>query len=1404
MAGIPNQSNINKTIKAQINDVNTAINVVVKAATGKIAIEASKNINNVKKYQDTINFIFDKKGIVNTLISSINSFNQINKSANIKLTILNETLGAIESLVNYIDSLSKLSVQKQLSKLENTVDRIIEFINKMTLMNVNTIAPNLIKHNFTVIAGAIKSLSEIFGLITSIDVPRILTLKFLKIRIGIRRVTKLINRMAQLSLLNSKASLAVIAVSFIRIFTSSINEIFASISEVKIGIKTLWKLFRIPKVLLKIRKLTHAVSKVASSIKTTNAVVNSVFILIIVKSIQNVFDTISNIKIKPFIGFKIKRIAKVVYKIRRIAHAVSKAARSIKTTNAVVNSIGIAVMLLAVNSVINTIKNIKIGFFIGFKIRRITKTLGKMWRLVFALNRVANLMRRTGAIRKAISMVVLFMSISTVFTIIRLNKVGMFTIFKLKRILKAVRYIGLIIRKLNRLRRINKTILRAMALKTLFAQLGTLFTSIVIISPLALLTMAALLVIWGTVVFLRFVMRRIVKASRVGLRAGAGLMTLSIVFLQLGLLFTSITLISPMALLAMIALLVIWGAVTLLKFVLKRIARNTLTGLKAGAKLMILSLVFLQLGLLFTSIVLISPMALLAIPAMLLIIGSVFLIEIGLKIVLRLLSRIGGAKMIKGMLFILLIGALMTALGVMLMIVASLAQPIVKSTLWIIGFVVVVGLIVLMMVGMAALLLLLTPIVVPLLAALGCIFLVIGALFLIGLMLKVIQNLGLDSDEIREKVELIMSTCMLIIDDIFRKDETETEETDKSWISSVIDFIGGSLKTIISAIVAISFLALMIVAVLLILLIAAQLKLIQELNLDPNKITTNVGVVVDTCVMIIDTIFAKPEASTKESNRSWLGGLLEQIGSSLVMVLKAILAVAFLATIIIAISLVLLIAIQLRLLQELDLDTNKISANVGIVMSTAALVVSSIFDNPDKETESSDKSWIGTVIEWFSSTLSPIINAIMAIAYLAIMIVAILLVNILALQLKTIQDIDLNPDAVTEKTSLVINTCINVVDAITNQKDKPDEESNKGWIRKLFEWVGADGILNIIDAIMALAWLGMTMAIIALVVQLAQYLSTIANIDIPTDIGTKVDNLVICANDVIDSVVNRPDPLSGKKSDSKAKKFLSWLLPDSVKSIIDYVSMMNWVSTVMSTVGIVEQVADIMLKLKKLPDLSNVKSNVQTMCNNADEIANMIIARTGADIEDGHSRLKFLERLNKVIKEVGSIKPAEIKKSKDAIASHINLIEKIDKMDIKKLETSAQLFGHMASFSKSIRGDFAQLANTLNEDLLPTIKELKDLLSETKLTLEQTTSTLEQMRELQQKQDSREDSSKTLEDFIQEVRRNNPNLGDDAVEQEARDKKRRYDMNHKDSVKSIVKDMFDLMDGKRLTVKTIP
>ena len=134
---------------------------------------------------------------------------------------------------------------------------------------------------------------------------------------------------------------------------------------------------------------------------------------------------------------------------------------------------------------------------------------------------------------------------------------------------------------------------------------------------------------------------------------------------------------------------------------------------------------------------------------------------------------------------------------------------------------------------------------VPLLAAvvgIALITIIAGLLVLLAIMLKEFEKINLDGKKIKENVNLVLSVAKDIINSIFVSDEKEDKESEKSWIEDILTYIGGAIGPVIKAIMAVAFLALMVVGICMILLIAGMLRLIQELDLDPNKIKQNVVV----------------------------------------------------------------------------------------------------------------------------------------------------------------------------------------------------------------------------------------------------------------------------------------------------------------------------------------------------------------------------------------------------------------------------------------------------------------------------------------------------------------------------------------------------------------------------------
>jgi hypothetical protein len=372
------------------------------------------------------------------------------------------------------------------------------------------------------------------------------------------------------------------------------------------------------------------------------------------------------------------------------------------------------------------------------------------------------------------------------------------------------------------------------------------------------------------------------------------------------------------------------------------------------------------------------------------------------------------------------------------------------------------------------------------------------------------------------------------------------------------------------------------------------------------------------------------------------------------------------------------------------------------------LVVDTIFNRPDKDGQESNKSWIVSVIENFGGTLFTIIKAIMAVAFLSIVMVAISFVLLIAAQLRLLQILDLDPGKIQQNVGLVIDTATSVVDMLFNRPDKDGQASKKSWIVSLLEYIGGP-IVKIAQAIMAIAFLATAIAMVALITILAKQLKTIAEIDLPKDITPKVNQILIAADQVIQALKNRKDTLNGS-ADKKKKGFLSRFF-NNLGGAVDMITSMAWVSSAMVAIGMVSQLAEHLKSINSVPDIGDINTKVDVICNTADGlIRKMNSTPDMEDVNTGNSRLKLIDHINFSISKLGNISNSQIKKINKVFDDYTRFIDKVNSVDVKKLETSAKMFEQMSRFSESIRGNFDKLAASLSEDLMPILEELKDIM----------------------------------------------------------------------------------------------
>jgi hypothetical protein len=331
-------------------------------------------------------------------------------------------------------------------------------------------------------------------------------------------------------------------------------------------------------------------------------------------------------------------------------------------------------------------------------------------------------------------------------------------------------------------------------------------------------------------------------------------------------------------------------------------------------------------------VILISPAIILSLSVFVLILNAIFKIIslVKPKTVLEVSKGIQSINLI-----LLQIGLLILEL----LLLAFLMPMVLKASLTVILGIIIIGLILTIMFSVIWLL-------GELIVKLNVYKNMITVLILTVLMMAVVTSF------------LILALLLLITQQIAAKLD----------IVTILLFLGGLLLLTI-AVLAIGYLALSVSAYLMpavagvlilvfsigiivaaVLVIAQMLYVLQFLELDQEKIAENVSKVIGAAMMVISSIFApKEDEEGGGESKSWFASVIEMAGGAILTILQAVLAVYFLALTLVAISLILFMALELRLLQDINLDTNAINANVHLVIDTAKMVINALFEPQDEK-----------------------------------------------------------------------------------------------------------------------------------------------------------------------------------------------------------------------------------------------------------------------------------------------------------------------------------------------------------------------------------------------------------------------------------------------------------------------
>lgn len=318
---------------------------------------------------------------------------------------------------------------------------------------------------------------------------------------------------------------------------------------------------------------------------------------------------------------------------------------------------------------------------------------------------------------------------------------------------------------------------------------------------------------------------------------------------------------------------------------------------------------------------------------------------------------------------------------------------------------------------------------------------VLSILFIVA-MFKLIENIQLDKGKILTNIGIVTSLSKDLIDLLFGGYHTETDKNGRTIIKEDPDrkkwlgrFFGG-LGLLINTICTSAFLLSTFLSISLLTVIAGELKLVGNIELDKDKILNNIGIIVALSKNIIDLLFGGYHTEMDENGqtnikedpdrKNWLLRIFDGIGS----IINTICTSAFLLSTFMSVGLLYFISNTLKSIQDIVIDRETIKTKVGEIM-TACRDVMEVITSPVEDNESEPGFW-SKILDSVKTVVN-VGEAIGSIGYMAMSIACIGLVKLLADNLISINDINV-PTDLNVKISSILTTVDGIINVINNPK----------------------------------------------------------------------------------------------------------------------------------------------------------------------------------------------------------------------------------------------------------------------------------------------------------------------------------------------------------------------------------
>ena len=514
-----------------------------------------------------------------------------------------------------------------------------------------------------------------------------------------------------------------------------------------------------------------------------------------------------------------------------------------------------------------------------------------------------------------------------------------------------------------------------------------------------------------------------------------------------------------------------------------------------------------------------------------------------------------------------------------------------------------------------------------------------------------------------------------------------------------------------------AMMALTSLAVAAMLVIAMELRALMKIAFteeDKDQISASVSSIIGAALTVIAAVFMGDVRKDKENKSA--GGvfitLVKGVLKSYAMIYGALAASVVLIFTVVAVTMMLIIAGELWLITKIKIDRNKVYDSVTAIMDSATMCIDAVFGDAEKPPQNgpiqNGPRWEKALLHFFAGFAD---------------LIAIALICLIGLALKWMVSMNIPSEAdVFKKVTSIMNSAYVCIDAVFGDAKMPEEENKQNgsrWEKALLHFFS--GLADVLEIVVTVYKLAYTLVAIGLILLLAKELEYIAKIDISEqEVAKKVNSIMLASEACVRAVFHSKEdkeketqPNQGGGWKDKLKQLGKNVL-GNVAGMAETIAGIPKVASMIVAVGMIATLGKSIEAIDKIEfDEKSVIDKTNLILSTSEMIINKIFSDT-PELTIEKKNINLFNSVTKAIRKFIKVFDTDTEKIKTGIDKTIEFVDKINTVDLEKLQTTANLFEKMAQFSESINGNFEGLADALNEKIAPLLENLKEQLENIK------------------------------------------------------------------------------------------